>query len=255
MGEDHDFVFYPPYPCFDVCVPFLFFCTLSTLLIMEKGLKPSLRTLWLMLCAVGLEAFSRAVNEIDSFPDDFFLALMFIYLLDVSVRFFGLGWRSFRANGWNLFDLVVASGSFITTLAVRFGNSGFATQQLQKLFLVSIAFKLVQRTNSLNMLFKTAVYVFLLYFLNSRKILNSVALITLFFSASLPVILSLLGLWLVLFLFFAILYVEVFGLTKWGGVETRTTNYYSLGHALVMLAFQSTGFVTRFCSFFQRFHL
>ena len=55
---------------------------------------------------------------------------------------------------------------------------------------------------------------------------------------------SLLGLWLVLFLFFAILFVEVFGLTKWGGVETRTTNYYSLGDALVMLAFQIMGFVT-----------
>ena len=70
----------------------------------------------------------------------------------------------------------------------------------------------------------------------------------LFHRASLPVIMSLLGLWLVLFLFFAILFVEVFGLTKWGGVETRTTNYYSLGGALVMLAFQSTGFVTRFHS-------
>ena len=95
--------------------------------------------------------------------DDFFLVFTLIYLLDVSVRFFGLGWRSFRANGWNLFDLVVASGSFITSLAVRFSDSGFATQQLQKLFLVSIAFKLVQRTNSLNMLFKTAVYVSLMF--------------------------------------------------------------------------------------------
>ena len=88
---------------------------------------------------------------------------MFIYLIDVSVRCYGLGWRSFRANGWNIFDIVVSSGSFITTLIVRFGRSGFATQQLQKLFLVSIAFKLVQRTNSLNMLFKTAVYVVSLY--------------------------------------------------------------------------------------------
>jgi len=82
---------------------------------------------------------------------------MFIYLIDVSVRGFGLGWRSFRANGWNLFDIVVSSGSFITTLIVRFSDSGFGIQQLQKLFLVSIAFKLVQRANSLNMLFKTAV--------------------------------------------------------------------------------------------------
>jgi len=84
---------------------------------------------------------------------------MFIFVIDVLVRSFGLGWRSFRANGWNLFDMVVATGSFVTTFIVRFGASGYEVQQLQKLFLVSIAFKLVQRTNSLNMLFKTAVYV------------------------------------------------------------------------------------------------
>ena len=160
MGEDHDFVFYPPYPCLDVCL--LFFLHLvddshylkRTQTFTTNTLTDALRS--------KFRSFGRAVNVIDFFfSDDFFLVLMFIYLLDVSVRFFGLGWRSFRANGWNLFDLVVASGSFITTLAVRFGNSGLGTQQLQKLFLVSIAFKLVQRTNSLNMLFKTAVYVFL----------------------------------------------------------------------------------------------
>ncbi|RDB21766.1 Calcium-channel protein cch1 [Hypsizygus marmoreus] len=152
----------------------------------------------------------------DTFRNDFFLGLMFVYLTDVVVRCFGLGWKSFRANGWNLFDIVVAGGSFITTIIVRFGASGFVIQQLQKLFLVSIAFKLVQRTNSLNMLFKTAV-------------------------ASLPVILSLLGLWLILFIFFAILFVEVFSLTKWSSGETRSMNYSSMGSSLVMLAFMSVG--------------
>lgn len=85
--------------------------------------------------------------------------MAFVYLVDTFVRFFGLGWGSFRANGWNLFDIVVAGGSFVTTLVVRFGASGFVIQQLQKLFLVSIAFKLVQRTNNLNKLFKTAMFV------------------------------------------------------------------------------------------------
>ncbi|CAA7264458.1 unnamed protein product [Cyclocybe aegerita] len=174
-------------------------------------------TLLFVLHIIALMTQSFSTHHFSEvFRNDFFLALMFIYLVDVFVRFFGLGWRSFRANGWNLFDMVVASGSFFTTLIVQFGNLGYGVQQLQKLFLVSIAFKLVQRTNSLNMLFKTAV-------------------------ASLPVILSLLGLWLVLFIFFGILFVEVFGLTKWGGAETATTNYASLGSALVMLAFQSTG--------------
>ncbi|KAF9530724.1 Ion transport protein-domain-containing protein [Crepidotus variabilis] len=169
----------------------------------------------LHILALMTQSFST-LNLAETLRNDFFLALMFIYIIDVTVRCYGLGWRSFRGNGWNLFDVVVSTGSFITTLIVRFGRSGFGIQQLQKLFLVSIAFKLVQRTNSLNMLFKTAV-------------------------ASLPVILSLLGLWLILFIFFAILFVEVFGLTKWGGSETPTTNYYSLGSAMVMLAFQSTG--------------
>ena len=87
----------------------------------------------------------------------FFLAFTAIYIVDVAVRFSGLGWSSFRANGWNLFDLFVSFGSFLTTLIVLPGNTDYAIQQLQKLFLVSIAFKLVQRTDSLNMLFKTSV--------------------------------------------------------------------------------------------------
>jgi hypothetical protein len=75
------------------------------------------------------------------------------------VRLFGLGWQSFCSNGWSIFDFVISGGSFVMTLIFRFGTLGFATQQLQKLFLVFIAFKLVERMNSLNKLFKTAVYV------------------------------------------------------------------------------------------------
>jgi len=80
-------------------------------------------------------------------------------VVDITVRFYGLGWRSFRDNGWNMFDVVVATGSLLTTVSVRVGASGYVIDQLQKLFLVSIAFKLVQRMNNLNKLFKTAVYV------------------------------------------------------------------------------------------------
>jgi voltage-dependent calcium channel len=57
----------------------------------------------------------------------------------------------------------------------------------------------------------------------------------------LPVIVSLLSLWLILFIFFAILFVEVFGMTKWNTAETRSQNYSTMGSALVMLAFMSTG--------------
>lgn len=65
----------------------------------------------------------------------------------------------------------------------------------------------------------------------------------LLFSASLPVILSLLSLWIILFIFFAILMVEIFSLTKWGSGETWNQNYSSMGTALVMLAFMTSGYV------------
>lgn len=80
-----------------------------------------------------------------------------IYTADIVIRFLGLGWASFKANGWNLFDCFVVVGGGGTTIIALGGFRISAAQQLQKLFLVLIAFKLVQKSNSLNQLFKTAV--------------------------------------------------------------------------------------------------
>lgn len=87
---------------------------------------------------------------------NFFFAITLVYVIDIVVRWFGLGFRSFKANGWNIFDVIVAVGALITTIVLKVQSESFVIAQLQKLFLVSIAFKLVQRTNSLNQLFKTA---------------------------------------------------------------------------------------------------
>lgn len=94
-------------------------------------------------------------------PDVLFLLLGIVYLADVIVRLFGLG-RSYWRGGWNIFDVVVVIGTFTTTTAILLGSGNFVIQQLQKLFLVSIAFKLVQKFNNLNQLFKTAVFVLLI---------------------------------------------------------------------------------------------
>ncbi len=104
--------------------------------------------------------------------DDFFLFVTIMYVVDIIVRMLGLGWKSYSANGWNIFDIIVAGGSLFATLIVRFNTGGFVIQQLQKLFITSIAFKLVQRVNSLNKLFKTAVYVlpsYMCVYLSSRN--------------------------------------------------------------------------------------
>ena len=103
------------------------------------------------------QTLSQANDAAEDIRNAWFLIITLVYTADIIVRWFGLGFRSFRANGWNIFDVIVATGALVTTIIDRIGNDGFAIQQLQKLFLVSIAFKLVQRTNSLNQLFKTAV--------------------------------------------------------------------------------------------------
>jgi Ion transport protein len=84
-----------------------------------------------------------------------FFSLAFVYFVDIIVRMVGLG-KSFFGNGWNLFDVLVVTGIFATTVPTIMGYQNFILQQLQKLFLVSMAFKLVQKFDSLNQLFKTA---------------------------------------------------------------------------------------------------
>ncbi|WVQ72778.1 hypothetical protein IAR50_002338 [Cryptococcus sp. DSM 104548] len=176
---------------------------------------------YLHILLLMMEDYSE--NLLDEVQLDWiFLCLTMLYAIDLLVRFYGLGFKSFRANGWNIFDLVVITGSFATTIpALQASSRGEvanqANVQLQKLFLVSISLKLVQRISSLNQLFKTSV-------------------------ASLPAIGNLFLLWATIFVFYAIIYLEVFGLTKEGNSSgTRFQNYYTFGNALVMLAFMSTG--------------
>ncbi|EGG06060.1 uncharacterized protein MELLADRAFT_48591 [Melampsora larici-populina 98AG31] len=164
-------------------------------------------------------ARSNSATKLDQYRDMLFLLLASIYLADVVIRLMGIGWISFRQNGWNFYDVLVIIGTFATTAPVVLANKEISNVmiQFQKFFLVAIAFKLVVKNNALNQLFKTAI-------------------------SSLPSITNLLGLWAVLFVVWGILFVENFSLTRMGPSSlTRNSNYQSLANALVMLATQSTG--------------
>jgi len=100
----------------------------------------------------------RRANGTDHRSTDLvFMGFSPIFLFDVLIKFIGLRWKSFRANGWNMFDAVVVPGAIFTTILLLNSVGGFGARQAQKLFLVCIAFKLVQKLDSLNRLFKTAV--------------------------------------------------------------------------------------------------
>ncbi|KAL8283193.1 hypothetical protein RQP46_005971 [Phenoliferia psychrophenolica] len=169
----------------------------------------------LQVLTLMTQAESNPVGA-DQIRNYIYIGFAFFFFVDVFVRLVGLGWSSFIQNGWNVFDIVVATGIFATTVPILIGVSSLAATELQKLFVVCIALKLVQKNDALNELFKTA-------------------------AASLPDIGNIFALWIILFFVWAIFFVEVFGLTRWSVYETRNMNYTSFWQAMVMLALASTG--------------
>ncbi|KAI8049930.1 Ion transport protein-domain-containing protein [Syncephalis plumigaleata] len=127
----------------------------------------------------------------------------------VIIKLYGLGFKKWRKNRWNIFDLVVISGALITIFAD-------IVVQVQKLFLVAIAFKLVQQIESLQMLFKTLM-------------------------ASVPSIINIMTVLLLVFIVYAILFMEIFGLTRLGRYTNTHANFREFDNTLLLLLRMTTG--------------
>lgn len=145
-----------------------------------------------------------------------FLVLTFIYAVNIFLRIFGLSWTRFRRSSWDLFSIPAVSGALVTTVMSLSDNSDPTFDQLHKLFLVSIAFLLIPRNNSLDQLFKTA-------------------------AASMKVIGNLLATWFVLFLTYAIAFTQTLGLTRFGPNENGNLNFRDVPKALILLFRMSCG--------------
>jgi hypothetical protein len=146
-----------------------------------------------------------------------FLLCIFVVASNIGVRIAGLGWTRFRRSSWDLYSLVVVTGAFVSTAALLISDSQLETYvQFNKFFLVSIVLLLIPRNDALDQLFKTA-------------------------AASLTTIGNLLATWLVFFLFFAILFVQAFGLTRFGEEAGNSINFRTVPNALLLLFRMSVG--------------
>ncbi|XMA11365.1 hypothetical protein WAI453_004156 [Rhynchosporium graminicola] len=145
-----------------------------------------------------------------------FLACTLFYAANIIVRIVGLSWARFRRSSWDVFSIVVVSGTLVTTtlLLTRFEYQVYI--QLHKLFLVSIVLLLIPRNDALDQLFKTA-------------------------AASVANIGNLLATWFVLFLVFAIAMTQTFGLTRFGENESDNINFRTVPKALILLFRMSFG--------------
>ncbi|CEP08594.1 hypothetical protein [Parasitella parasitica] len=146
-----------------------------------------------------------------------YLLFIFVYWMEIAIKLLGLGWKSFRRNLWNLFDLTMVVGSFITAV-ITLGNPNLQVNvESQKLFMTALCFKLVQRSDSLNQLFTTMAA-------SSYQILNVFAV------------------WFVVLVTYAIMFMQVFGLTKYGpNATTEHINFRSFANTLISLVRYTTG--------------
>ena len=145
-----------------------------------------------------------------------FLVLTIIYAVNIFLRIYGLSWTRFRRSSWDLFSIPAVSGALVTIVMSLSDNSDATFDQLHKLFLVSIAFLLIPRNNSLDQLFKTA-------------------------AASIKAIGNLMATWVVLFLTYAIAFTQTLGLTRFGPNETGNLNFRDVPKALILLFRMSCG--------------
>lgn len=179
-----------------------------------------MRLITVLYCVVLIMLMSQTNNDstaVDRGRSIAYSALSIVFLFDIVVRFIGLGFTSFRRSYWNLYDVIVMAGVFSTSVSRSiFPDSSQVHAQLQKIFLTCVTLKLVQRSDALNLLFKTGI-------------------------GSVPAILALFLLWFTMFLVWGIMLVEVFGLTKWGNNETHAKNLSTLWGTLVFLSMTSTG--------------
>ncbi|KAI9598651.1 Ion transport protein-domain-containing protein [Syncephalis fuscata] len=152
----------------------------------------------------------------DKTKDIVFSCLIALYTLEVIIKLYGLGFKKWCKNRWNIFDLIVTMGALVTDicLAVKFQTD--IIMQVQKLFLVAIAFKLVQRIESLQMLFKTLM-------------------------ASVPSIINIMTVLLLVFIVYAILFMEIFALTRYGRYTNSHANFQEFGNTLLLLLRMTTG--------------
>ncbi|KAI7862921.1 Ion transport protein-domain-containing protein [Spinellus fusiger] len=146
-----------------------------------------------------------------------YLLFILAYWIEIFIKLFGLGWNSYRSNLWNIYDLLVVIGSAITIIAAMASSEYQVNVEAQKLFMTALCFKLVQRNDGLNQLFTTM-------------------------AASAYQIINVFAVWFVVMTTYAIMFMEIFGLTKYGNqATTEHINFRSYANTMTSLVRYSTG--------------
>eukprot|EP00835_Amoeboradix_gromovi_P000584 NODE_21_length_38511_cov_0.503306.p2 type:complete len:1658 gc:universal NODE_21_length_38511_cov_0.503306:13233-8260(-) len=158
-------------------------------------------------------AWAQARDAILSF-------FILVFLGEVIIKYNSLGYNVWNKSPGNIFDLVVVSGALLSiTLEYSFELADRPSADLNKakrVFMLSLTFKLVQHIPILVQLFK------IIY-------------------ASISQIRNILGVFAILLLTYSLIFMEIFGLTRYYQIYNSDANFRTLPNSMLLLLRMITG--------------
>ncbi|CAO3640711.1 unnamed protein product [Mucor fragilis] len=175
----------------------------------------------LMMCVICLNIvaiaseFQNEPHWLEELQDYSYLGFTIIYVVECIIKLLGLGWKKWIRSKWNWFDCIIASCALLL-LILRFALPDLWTLRVERYCLVLAAFRLGEGIDSLQTLYHTI-------------------------AKSMPSIIQVSAVFMVAMCLFAMLFMEFFGLTKYGIYGTAHVNFRDYGNALLLLVRATTG--------------
>ncbi|KAG0308192.1 calcium channel protein [Dissophora globulifera] len=186
------------------------------LVIEKRGALWKFMTVILVLnvCLIASQHYGQPQLLTDIQDISYFIFLG-LYSIEIMIKLSGYGFHKWRLSRWNLYDMAITALAIIT-LVPRFIGHELWTLRLEKFLLITISFRLAQRIDSLQVLFRALV-------IAMESILNITAV------------------FMVVFTVYAVMFRELFGTTRLGPSTTGIANFDSFGNTMLMLIRMTTG--------------
>ncbi|KAG0747200.1 hypothetical protein G6F57_006621 [Rhizopus arrhizus] len=168
----------------------------------------------LNICTLASE-FENEPDWLAKTQDYLYVAFTVVYIIESIIKFLGLGLEKWVRSKWNWFDFSVALIALIF-MCLRFGQPDLWTYRIERYCLLLVAFRLGEGIDFLETLYHTI----------AKSLLSTIQVSAVF---------------MVVMCLFAMVFMEFFGLTKYGIYGTHNSNFRDYGNALLFLVRFTTG--------------
>ncbi|KAI8338655.1 Ion transport protein-domain-containing protein [Chlamydoabsidia padenii] len=144
-----------------------------------------------------------------------YFAFAILYVLEVIIKFLGLGRKKWWQGKWNIYDACIAISS-LGLVVTRLVAPQLWSLRAERYCLVLAAFRLGESIDALQTLYHTI-------------------------AMAMPSIIRVSAVFMLVMCLFAMVFMEFFGLTKYGPNGSNNSNFRTYGNALLLLVRMTTG--------------